>query len=951
MMEKERFHQIEELFHAVRGLPPEDRDIYLDTACGEDTDLRAEVDSLLVFNDDGSGELELHSTGAPEESGHSRPDQRTLAPLPAEIADPEAPGTLIGPYEILELIGEGGFGTVYLAQQTEPVRRKVALKIIKLGMDTRQVIARFEAERQALALTDHPNIAKVLDGGATQSGRPYFVMELVRGLPITEYCDLNRFSAIQRLKLFIPVCRAVQHAHQKGIIHRDIKPSNVLVTLQDGQPVPKIIDFGIAKATKGSLTEKTLFTELRQFIGTPAYMSPEQAEMSGLDIDTRSDIYSLGVLLYELLTGTTPLDSTRLSKAGYGEILRLIRDEDPVTPSVRVGQLGEDARKTALRRSSEPSALSKLFRGDLDWIVLRAMEKDRTRRYQSASELAEDIQRHLDNRPVLAGPPSTFYRIAKFVRRHRAMVSTAALVLLALIVGLALATAGFLQASRQRNAAEEARLEARAEAERSQAISDFLQRIMTQIDSHTSGEASVETGDLIDEAKRLFGENHPTVAAALSSLGLRMQNTGRLEDAETLFRESLQIWSNLDDDGYNLGVVQGRLGKLLYLSGRDDESEEHLRASIDLFSQLPEGAGLAFCDPRLALGELLNRRGQSQAAIEQFQEVLRLRQKLTPDQRYEIAVVREMMVQALLADQRTQEAAEITLLLARDYQATFPGGLIDANAHLRAGRLLLNVGRSQEAERLLRRAIRLYGQMDQPPNDLMLFAYDGLFQILRRNPQRIEEALGMSDTLMDLMRRTLGQESIELAPHFAGLAQMAEEAGQLDRALQTALEAHRLVRSKAEAAQNSNWDSNLERMQSRVHRINWRIATLDGREPASYERAYQAQKLLSEDAPADMDFQRTLGVLAYRAGEDQAALEQLSRVQELRRRSELGDSPVVEAFSALACFRLGLEEQAREHLSALRHLLSLPIHADDEEKQELLAYTEEQLGRISRMAK
>src|SRR5262249_6082793 len=315
--------------------------------------------------------------------------------------------TVIGPYKLLQQIGEGGFGAVFMAEQTQPVRRMVALKIIKPGMDTRQVIARFESERQAPAIMDHPNIAKVLDAGATDSGRPYFVMELVKGVPVTEFCDKNHMPADQRLKLFQDVCHAVQHAHHKGIIHRDLKPSNVMVTLHDGVPVVKVIDFGVAKATVQKLTERTLFTAYGQMIGTPAYMSPEQAEMSGLDIDTRSDVYSLGVLLYELLTGTTPLETRRLREAGYAEMQRLIREEEAPRPSTRLSSLGESATVFAGNRGTDVKQLARLLAGDLDWIVMKSVSKDRNRRYGTPAMFAEDIERYLRRDAIAARPPST----------------------------------------------------------------------------------------------------------------------------------------------------------------------------------------------------------------------------------------------------------------------------------------------------------------------------------------------------------------------------------------------------------------------------------------------------------------------------------------------------------------------------------------------------------------
>jgi serine/threonine protein kinase/tetratricopeptide (TPR) repeat protein len=348
----------------------------------------------------------------------------------------EGPGTVIGSYRLLEQIGEGGFGVVFMADQTQPVRRRVALKILKPGMDTRQVVGRFEAERQALALMDHPNIARVFDGGATPTGRPFFVMELVRGIPITEFCDQNYLPVMKRLELFITVCQAIQHAHQKGIIHRDVKPTNVMVTLHDDKAVVKVIDFGIAKAMGQQLTDKTLFTNFAQLIGTPLYMSPEQAALSGLDVDTRSDIYALGVLLYELLTGTTPFDKDRFTEVGYDEMRRILREEEPPKPSTRISTLGQAATTISTQRKSDPKKLSQLVRGELDWIVMKCLEKDRNRRYETASGVARDIERYLQDEPVQACPPSAGYRLRKFVQRNKGPVLTAVLgVVLVAVLG------------------------------------------------------------------------------------------------------------------------------------------------------------------------------------------------------------------------------------------------------------------------------------------------------------------------------------------------------------------------------------------------------------------------------------------------------------------------------------------------------------------------------------
>jgi WD40 repeat protein/serine/threonine protein kinase len=488
-----------ELFlHAVGQLPPEQWDAYLVQACGPDEELRRQAARLLQAHREAGSFLDQPAAGLAATGAFARGPEGGAAAVPPEIA-----GTVIGPYKLLEQIGEGGMGAVWMAQQTEPVKRLVALKLIKAGMDSKQVLARFEAERQALALMDHPNIARVLDAGTTAAGRPFFVMELVKGILITRYCDEHRLTPKERLELFVPVCQAVQHAHQKGIIHRDLKPSNVLIALYDGRPVPKVIDFGVAKATGQQLTERTLVTGFGAVVGTLEYMSPEQAELNQLDIDTRSDIYTLGVLLYELLTGTTPLDKKRLKEAAMLEALRLIREEEPPRPSTRLSTTASWP-SIAVNRGLEPKRLRGLVRGELDWIVMKALEKDRNRRYETANGFALDIRRYLAGEPVRAAPASQWYRLRKLVRRHRGPVLAAGLVLLTLVGGIVATTWQALRATdaeaaavADKTAAVEAKGVALTEADRNR-------RLLYSADVHMASQAWQSEEGTVAQCKDLL---------------------------------------------------------------------------------------------------------------------------------------------------------------------------------------------------------------------------------------------------------------------------------------------------------------------------------------------------------------------------------------------------------------------------------------------------------------
>jgi serine/threonine protein kinase/lipopolysaccharide biosynthesis regulator YciM len=554
---------------ALERASPEERAAYLDAVCRGDAAMRARLEALLRADQEAGDFLRGSSSAA----------------SPAATVDElirEGPGTVIAPYKLLEQIGEGGFGVVFMAEQHEPVRRKVALKLLKPGMDTCQVIARFEAERQALALMDHPNIAKILDAGQTTSGRPYFAMDLVKGLPITAYCDQSQLTPRQRLELFIPACQAVQHAHQKGIIHRDLKPSNVLVTLYDGAPLVKIIDFGIAKALGQQLTDKTLFTGFAQLLGTPLYMSPEQAALSNVDVDTRSDIYSLGVLLYELLTGATPFDKERFKEAGYDEMRRIIREEEPPKPSTRVSTLGQAATTVSAQRQSDPKKLSRHLRGELDWIVMKCLEKDRNRRYETANDLARDLQRYLAGEPVLAGPPSATYQLQKLVRRNKGRVVAALLLFLALVGGIIGTSMGMVQARRSAESERLAKDTAEQRLKQVERANEILASVFSDLNPRVEGKGGPDLRVLLGQrlekaAQVLEGESVGDalrVARLQNLLGNSLHELGHLDQAQPLLEKALQTYEDrLGADHRDTLTCKNNLGRLYRTQGKYHRAE------------------------------------------------------------------------------------------------------------------------------------------------------------------------------------------------------------------------------------------------------------------------------------------------------------------------------------------------------------------------------------------
>jgi eukaryotic-like serine/threonine-protein kinase len=730
--------RIIELLHEAKSRPAgAERTRFLDEACGNDSALKEQIVTLLRAgaNEGDSDFLKL--------TGILRP---TIPPS-------ERPGDRIGRYKLLEQIGEGGCGVVYMAEQEEPVRRRVALKVIKLGMDTKQVIARFEAERQALAMMDHPNIAKVLDAGATEMGRPFFVMELVRGIKITDYCDQNHLATQERLELFIQVCQAIQHAHQKGIIHRDIKPSNILVTHHDDVAVPKVIDFGIAKATVGQLTDKTVFTAFAQFVGTPAYMSPEQAQMSGLDVDTRADIYSLGVLLYELLTGHTPFDAKELLAAGMDEMCRKIREEEPAKPSTRLSTMtGIDLRTVAKHRHAEPPKLIHLIRGDLDWLVMKCLEKDRTRRYETASVLAMDLQRHLNDEPVLACPPSRSYRFQKLVRRNKLAFAAAAAVSAALTLGICISTWALVRERAARGRAEAAQELTKAEAVKNELAAQFMRDMMLGVIPAIQGDrarmpemlreiarrlerlkdqpvvqsdvqfilaaACMELGDPTNAAslwrsavtarKKALGEHHPGVANALHDFAELLFANGRHSEAVEIYREVLAMRrKSFGNEHAEVARTLHQLAFSLARLGRDRyaEAEPCSREALAIRKRVLGNEHPDVAQSLNDLGLVLWGLGQNREAEALHREALSIRRRVFGAEHPDVAESLDRLGLALDAQRRFVEAEPIvreSLAMRRKLLGSDDPNTVWSLINL-AG-VLNNQGRTKEADALTREA-------------------------------------------------------------------------------------------------------------------------------------------------------------------------------------------------------------------------------------------------------
>ncbi|ACB77448.1 serine/threonine-protein kinase [Opitutus terrae] len=762
---------------ALDCVTPVERAAFLEATCGADGALRARVETLLRAHDSAGRFMEA--------------DAHASSTLEGEAAIPEGPGTIVDRYRLLEKIGEGGFGIVYRAEQQQPVRRLVALKIIKLGMDTRAVVARFEAERQALAVMDHPAIAKVLDGGATASGRPYFVMELVSGVPITTFCTERRLTVIERIDLFVRVCEAIQHAHQKGLIHRDLKPSNVLVALQDGRPAPKVIDFGIAKATEQRLSEHTVFSRLHPFIGTPAYMSPEQAGSDSVDVDTRSDIYSLGVLLYELLTDQTPFDARALLRAGYAEIQRRIREQEPPAPSRRLATLDQQERTTAAqRRRLEPAKLTSQLRGDLDRIVMKCLEKNRALRYESSSALATDLTRHLRHEPILARPASLRYRSGKFVRRHAHGLAAAALAVAAFGAFVVFHT---VQLTTERDRAQH-------QAAKATALVRLLTEMLTAADPYqfrNSAEPTVRS--LLDrgaaQARTQLADQPELQAEMLTIIGRVYQRLGRHKEARPLLEHALKLGRPLANQPNLLAETLNDLGVLLAKQAKYDEAEALLTESLTLRRQQRE-ASAEVAVTLVELGRVHIDRGFPTQAEPLFREALAIRRRVLGARHRETATSLSDLGLLLWqtgdvagAEAHLRECWEISKEALGDHHADVGTAL--ANLALP----VLYRGDRPLAEQMLRQALALRRRALGAEHPQIASTLDKLAHALREQA-KFDEAESCATEAITIARKGYGEGHPKAVTCMINLAQILLERGEPARAEPLARTAFELRRQQ-----------------------------------------------------------------------------------------------------------------------------------------------------------
>jgi non-specific serine/threonine protein kinase/serine/threonine-protein kinase len=817
-MDLQRIAAIESIYHGVLAKEPGERSSYLESACAGDPALRTAVESLLAFADN-TLPNPLHQVDIAKVWGEIA-EMTVPEELGERVDDWVKSGTTIGPYRILRLLGEGGMGAVYEAEQEQPVRRRVAVKLIKIGMDTREVVARFESERQALALMDHPAIAKVFDAGSTPQGRPYFVMEYVTGIPITQYCDQHKLTTRERLDLFIRVCEGVQHAHQKAIIHRDLKPSNILVGEVDGKPMPRIIDFGVAKATSERLTAETLFTRVGAIIGTPGYMSPEQAESTGVDVDTRTDVYSLGVVLYELLVGARPLDFQKLS---FEEILRRVREDDAPRPSTRLRSLGDQSQITAQNRGTDPARLARQLRGDLDLITLKALEKERSQRYSTPLELAADIRRYLRNEPVLARPASAAYRTRKYIRRHRIAVAVAAGLVAVLI------SFGVAQTFQLRRTMSE-RDRANRERDRASRVTTFMTDMFKVSDPSAARGNTITAREILDKASKqidtglnrdpelkaqmmdvmgtvyerlglyssarpllerstdirrhVLGSENPETLVSMHHLATNLFGEGRYAESEKLLRETVDIQRRVlgPEDPYRL-LSMNNLATVLKSEGHYGEAEKLDRETLDIRRRV---SGPRHPDTVLSMENLagaLSKQGRNAEAEKLYREALDIRRRVSGPQQPETLGLMNNLALVLDSEGQYQEAEKLdreTLDIQRRVMGPEHPYTLLTMSNL--ANVLADQHRDAEAEELLRRTLDIQRRVLGPEHPNTVGSMNNLATIVN-DLGHYAEAEKLERQTLDIQRRVLGPRHPETLSSAYNLACFAARNGKRDEAL------------------------------------------------------------------------------------------------------------------------------------------------------------------------
>lgn len=937
-----------DLFLQVLDQQPEAVVPFLDDACGDNAELRRRVQQLLDAHKEAGNflapsemeETNIQSAVAAGPDGFTETTNRT---------NPES-GTSIGPYKLLEPIGEGGMGTVWVASQSKPLKRKVAIKLIKPGMDSGQVLARFEAERQALAMMDHPNIARVLDGGMTEQGRPYFAMEYVKGVPLTEYCDSARLSLQERLELFVPVCHAVQHAHQKGIIHRDLKPSNILICLYDGKPVPKVIDFGLAKAMHHSLTEQSLYTAHGMMIGTPLYMSPEQAEQNNLDIDTRTDIYALGVILYELLTGTTPLEKAQMKQAAFNEVLRLIKEEEPPKPSTRLSG-SACLPSVAAQRSIEPANLTRSISGDLDWVVMKALEKERSRRYETANGLAEDIRRHLSDEPVSASPPSTSYRVKKFIRRNRAGVIAASATAVALLLGAIGTTTGMMWALSERRIAVDAR-NAEAEAKRNaednadsanaEATRATKAEQLARNEALRATEAEQRTAETLKQveaerdAKEKARHEAEQLFARLTSM-FRVPVTaiagGKSGTAEFLDRWAEDLEADFAGRPDQLIQLQSALAKTYFLV---DAFDRAIPLQEKVLDHRVATTGRESKETFLALQDLAwtyNRvSGRQEDALNAIEEALLISRQLHGPEHIE--TLEAMNSKALIHGMTGRQDRAIELLEDLLEIRLRVNGLDDG----KTATLIRNLGAFYLAQKRLDDAIKLYEDTVRLSRKTLGLAHsrtrkymNGL-EFFYKEANRPEDEAQLQDEILLSTIMSLDPEDSLSATDMDGFSNAAIHlaANQIreGRAEEYIGMVQQLLKIAPRAEDPRVWE--------RVAKIASLVASDDADVTS---RALDLARKAVSTRKGDVAFQpwarMALGMAEYRGGHFEKASETLAKAASMSENVSTSDycsiiSDTSDLYRAMSLFRLGKIDQARELLSAVRNKMKpLPDDGKD----------------------